>query len=347
MKEFRISLVSHDLEQPLKQLIDQKTKPLGSLGMLEELALRVGLIQQSVTPQLNNPTIVLFAGDHGISEEGVSAYPQAVTRQMVMNILQGGAAISVFCRQNGLALWVVDAGVNGSFSDFPGLINAKIGFGTDNFLYKPAMSIHHTVLAIERGAEIASTMHENGCNVIGFGEMGIGNTSSASMLTSILTNTSLEECVGRGTGLNDRQMERKVTILSTALHVHPTPQTPIEALATFGGFEIAQMTGAILQAAERKMIILVDGFIATTAFLVAYHINSNVLGYGFFSHLSEEAGHATLLRFFRARPMLSLGLKLGEGTGCALAFPLVKNAVAFLTEMASFEGAGVSEKLRE
>src|SRR3972149_9047079 len=246
MREFQIYPVSEVLVEPLKRLIEQKTKPVGSLGDLEELALRVGLIQQSTTPDLKKPTIVLFAGDHGIVKEGVSAYPQAVTYEMVLNILRGGAAINVFCRHNDIALRVVDSGVNRPFIECPGLINAKIAFGTENFLHKPAMSISQAIDAIGKGAEIVSIEGENGCNVIGFGEMGIGNTSSASILTNLLADISLEECVGRGTGLNDEQLQSKLNILSTALFAHPRPRSPLQALATFGGFEIAQMCGAML-----------------------------------------------------------------------------------------------------
>jgi nicotinate-nucleotide--dimethylbenzimidazole phosphoribosyltransferase len=345
MKEFRIVTVSKDLIPALRSKIDHKTKPIGSLGDLEELALRIGLIQNTSNPMLRKPTIIVFAADHGIAREGVSAYPQEVTYQMVSNILKGGAAINVFCRQHGIAIQVVDSGINHEFRECKNLIDAKIGMGTENFLYKPAMNFQQAEDAIAKGAAIVEKIHRDGCNIIGFGEMGIGNTSSASVLMSVLCDIPIAECVGRGTGLDAMQVQRKMNILSKAIENHQRPPTPLDALATFGGFEIAQMCGAMLQAAELQMIVLVDGFIATTAFLVAYKINRCVLDYAIFSHQSEESGHKILLQYFNAQPVLNLNMRLGEGTGCALAYPLLQSAVTFLNEMASFESAGVSQKL--
>ena len=329
------------LTNALQNKIDQKTKPLGSLGQLEALALQIGLCQNSLNPSLNKPCILIFAGDHGIVEAGVSAYPQTVTAQMVANFLSGGAAISVFAKQHDIELLIVDAGVNAEFNSQPKLIKAKIGQGTRNFLTHPAMSAEECTKAIQAGAELVLQQHKNGCNCIGFGEMGIGNSSSAAVLMHRLTGLSLVRCVGRGTGLNDQQLQNKVTVLQRALNKHKDATEPLSVLATFGGFEIAMMVGAYLKAAELGMLILVDGFIAGTALLIGYKLHPQVLDYCVFSHISSEQGHQALLSQFNAKPLLNLELRLGEGSGIALAYPLVQSAVRFLNEMATFAEAGV------
>ena len=329
------------LTNALQNKIDQKTKPLGSLGQLEALALQIGLCQNSLNPSLNKPCILIFAGDHGIVEAGVSAYPQTVTAQMVANFLSGGAAISVFAKQHDIELLIVDAGVNAELNSQPKLIKAKIGKGTRNFLTHPAMSAEECTKAIQAGAELVLQQHKNGCNCIGFGEMGIGNTSSAAVLMHRLTGLSLVRCVGRGTGLNDQQLQNKVTVLQRALNKHKDATEPLSVLATFGGFEIAMMVGAYLKAAELGMLILVDGFIAGTALLIGYKLHPQVLDYCVFSHISSEQGHQALLSQFNAKPLLNLELRLGEGSGIALAYPLVQSAVMFLNEMATFAEAGV------
>ncbi len=339
---FAITPLPSTLRSALQSKIDQKTKPLGSLGQLEALAIQIGLCQNSLSPSLNKSSIVIFAGDHGIVEANVSAYPQAVTAQMVTNFLAGGAAISVFARQNGLDLWVVDAGVNADLMPHPKLINAKIGKGTQNFLTHPAMSEEECAHAIQAGAEQVLLRHQDGCNCIGFGDMGIGNTSSSALLMHRLTGLSLVRCVGRGAGLNNDQLQHKVTILQRALNQHKGATEPLSVLATFGGYEIAMMVGAYLKAAELGMLILVDGFIAGTALLVTYRMYPHVLDYCVFSHISSEQGHQALLHQFNAKPLLNLELRLGEGSGIALAYPLVQSAVRFLNEMATFDEAGVS-----
>ncbi len=338
---FAIPARSSTLNAALQNKIDQKTKPLGSLGQLEALALQIGLCQDSLSPSLNKPCLLIFAGDHGIAEAGVSAYPQTVTAQMVANFLAGGAAISVFAKQHGIELLIVDAGVNAELTSHPKLIAAKIGKGTQNFLTHPAMSAEACAKAIQAGAELVVQQHQNGCNCIGFGEMGIGNSSSAAVLMHRLTGLSLVRCVGRGTGLNDQQLHSKVTVLQRALNKHKDATEPLSVLATFGGFEIAMMVGAYLKAAELGMLILVDGFIAGTALLVGYKLHPEVLDYCVFSHLSNEQGHQALLNQFNAKPLLNLELRLGEGSGIALAYPLVQSAVNFLNEMATFAEAGV------
>ena len=338
---FVICSRSETLGSLLQAKIDQKTKPLGALGQLESLGLQIGLCQNTLTPHLNKPCIIIFAGDHGIVESGVSAYPQTVTAQMVANFLSGGAAISVFARQHKLELLIVDAGVNADLTSHPGLIDAKIGKGTKNFLTQSAMTIDACTEAIQAGAERVLQQHDDGCNCIGFGEMGIGNTSSAAMLMHCLTAMPLAQCVGRGTGLNDDRLYNKVGILQQALKQHKGITEPLDVLATFGGFEIAMMVGAYLKAAESGMLIMVDGFIASTALLVAYKLHPQVLDYCVFSHVSSEQGHQALLDQLNAKALLKLDLRLGEGSGIALAYPLLQSAVIFLNEMATFSEAGV------
>lgn len=338
---FVIPPLSSKLSAALQAKIDQKTKPQGSLGQLEPLAIQIGRCQNSLTPSLDKPCILVFAGDHGIVEAGVSAYPQTVTAQMVANFLAGGAAISVLARQHSIDLWVVDAGVNADLNSHPKLIDAKIDKGTQSFLTGPAMTEQQCTKAIQAGAEQVLRQHENGCNCIGFGEMGIGNTSSAALLMHRLTGLSLVRCVGRGTGLNDAQLQHKVVVLQRALNFHRHITDHLDTLATFGGFEVAMMVGAYLKAAELGMLILVDGFITSTALLIAHKLYPNVLDYCVFSHVSSEQGHQTLLHQFKAKPLLNLELRLGEGSGIALAYPLVQSAVVFLNEMATFDEAGV------
>jgi nicotinate-nucleotide--dimethylbenzimidazole phosphoribosyltransferase len=338
---FVIPPLRSKLSAALQSKIDQKTKPQGSLGQLESLALQIGRCQNSLTPSLNKPCILIFAGDHGIVESGVSAYPQTVTAQMVANFLAGGAAISVLARQHNIDLLVVDAGVNADLGSHPKLIDAKIGKGTQSFLAGPAMTAEQCTKAIQAGAEQVLRQHENGCNCIGFGEMGIGNTSSAALLMHRLTGLSLVRCVGRGTGLNDAQLQHKLVILQRALNLHRGITDHLDILATFGGFEVAMMVGAYLKAAELSMLILADGFIAGTALLAAHKLYPNVLDYCVFSHVSSEQGHQALLHQFNAKPLLNLELRLGEGSGIALAYPLVQSAVMFLNEMATFDEAGV------
>jgi nicotinate-nucleotide--dimethylbenzimidazole phosphoribosyltransferase len=339
------------LRGQLQQLIDNKTKPAGALGRLEEIALQIGLIQGNTRPQLSRPYIVVFAGDHGIAATGlVNPYPQAVTAQMVLNFITGGAAINVFCRQHHLGLTVVDAGVKFDFDTamFRGkLISQKIGAGTRNYLETEAMTTAEVGKAIEAGKQVVTDLYAGGTNCIGFGEMGIGNTSSAALIMSYITGISIEECVGRGTGVNDEQLRVKKETLRKVyqLHLATVSASPdaTTILRCIGGFEIAMMTGAYLKAAELKMVILVDGFITTAAFMLARLINPAITDCCFFSHTSGESGHAAMLDFLGAKPLLNLGMRLGEGTGAAMAYPLLQSAIQFLRDMASFQSAGVSK----
>lgn len=345
MTPFQISSLDDTLKPALQQKVDHKTKPIGALGRLEEIALQIGLIQGTLSPLLKKPTMLVFAGDHGIAESGVSPYPQAVTAQMVLNFLNGGAAINVFARQNNMQLRVIDAGVNHIFESHPSLIDAKIGMGTANFLHAPAMTAAQCEQALTHGAALAKQEIAKGCNVLGFGEMGIANTSSASCLMSILCELPIENCVGRGTGLDDAGLVNKTKILKQAVEHHAlNGKDAMQVLATFGGYEIAMMVGAMLGAAQQKTVLLIDGFIATSALLVAHKLQPNILQYCVFAHCSGEAGHHQLLNYLGASPLLDLGLRLGEGTGAAIALPLLQASVNFLNEMASFESAGVSEK---
>jgi nicotinate-nucleotide--dimethylbenzimidazole phosphoribosyltransferase len=345
MTGFNITPLNSSLEAALTEKINLKTKPLGALGKLEKLALQIGKIQNTLSPALTKPTIVVFAGDHGIAKEGVSPFPQEVTWQMVYNFLQGGAGINVFARQHQIAIKVVDAGVNYTFAPHPDLIDLKVAPGTQSYLHAPAMSVEECNTAITRAASLVEQLHKDGCNVIGFGEMGIGNTSAAALLMSLLCNIPLEQCIGRGTGLDDKGLEKKKAILSEALRTQlPADQSPLEILRTFGGFEVAMICGAMMKAAELKMVVLVDGFITTAALLVAAALHPAILDYCVFAHQSNEQGHQQLLTYLKADPLLQLGMRLGEGTGAAVAYPVVQSAVAFLNEMASFASAGVSNK---
>jgi len=325
----------------LDAAINNKTKPLGSLGMLEQLARQCGLIQQSTKPLLIKPAILVFAGDHGVVEENISAFPQSVTWQMVENFLAGGAAINVFAKQNGIRLQVVDAGVNHDFGHRDGLMNKKLGSGTGNFAKQPAMTMAQCEQAMQHGADLVAAL--NG-NVVGFGEMGIGNTTAAAAIMHKLTAIPLADCVGAGTGLSMSGVLHKQHVIAAAAAHHHSVSSPLEVLATFGGFEIAMMVGSMLEAARLRKVVLIDGFICTSAILVAAKLQPAVLDYCVFTHCSDESGHKAMLAYLNATPLLNLGLRLGEGTGCALAYPLLQSSVNFLCDMATFESAQVSEK---
>jgi nicotinate-nucleotide--dimethylbenzimidazole phosphoribosyltransferase len=310
------------------------------------LALQLALIQQTPTPCLTAPHVLVCAGDHGAAKAGVSAFPQEVTWQMVENFLAGGAAINALTRAAGIELVVADAGVAHDFGVREKLINAKVGAGgTANYLDGPAMSAEQCAQSLANGTAVVDRIAATGCNVLGFGEMGIGNTASASLITHCLTGLPLADVVGRGTGLDAAGVARKLGLLEKALTIYAGPHDDaLAVLARFGGFEIAMLAGAMLAAAQRRMVLLIDGFIVTAALLVAHRLQPDILDYCVFAHCSEEAGHRYQHAFLGAKPLLDLGLRLGEGTGVALAFPLLKAACAFLNEMASFEAAGVADK---
>ncbi|MEW6706591.1 MAG: nicotinate-nucleotide--dimethylbenzimidazole phosphoribosyltransferase [Pseudomonadota bacterium] len=328
-----------ELQQRLQQVLDRKTKPQGSLGRLERLAMQLGLVLRSAEPTLQRPQMLVFAADHGLAARGVSAYPQEVTWQMVENMLAGGAAVSVLTRQMGIELTLVDAGVARELKARPGLLLRKIGFGTADASRAPAMSPAQCAAAIAAGRAV---LRERPGNVVLLGEMGIANTSSAALLMARLGGLPIEDCAGRGTGLDDAGLTHKVGVLRQALARHAHAAAPLDALAALGGFEIAMMAGALLQAAHERRVIVVDGFIVCAALLVAARLAPAVLDYCVFAHRGAEAGHARLLQLLGGEPLLELGLRLGEGSGAALAWPLVDAAARVLREMASFESAHVS-----
>lgn len=336
------------LTQTLQYKLNNKTKPLGSLGRLESLALQLGEILNSESPVLDRPQIVVFAGDHGLTARAISAYPSDVTWQMVENFLAGGAAVSVLARQHGISLTVVDCGVNHDFlAGLPegqqraGLLVRKVANGTADASMQPAMTTAQCQQAMDNGQDLVKNLPGN---ALLLGEMGIGNTSSAALLLARLTGLNIEVCTGAGTGLDASAVQRKTAVLREVLALHPGANAPLDALAALGGFEIATMVGAVLQAAHERRVIVVDGFIASSAVMVAHALQPLVLQRCVFAHRSGERGHEFMLQHLGVQTLLDLGLRLGEGSGAALAWPLLQSACAILLDMASFETAGVSEK---
>jgi nicotinate-nucleotide--dimethylbenzimidazole phosphoribosyltransferase len=330
--------------------LDAKTKPLGALGELERLAARIARIQQRIAPSIAHAEALVFAADHGVAAEGVSAFPQAVTAQMVANFLGGGAAICVLARAHGARLRVVDAGVAADLAPHPALITRSLGRGTANFVHAPAMTAAQCTAALNEGVTLGMTLPEHGVpdfdvpnsGVLVLGEMGIANTTSAAALMHGLTGTPIADCVGRGTGVDDAGIARKCAAINAAVARHGSSGTPLQLLARYGGFEIAMMAGAMLGAASMRQVILIDGFIATAAIAVAARITPAALDYCVFGHVSAEAPHRHWLKLLDARPLLDLGMRLGEGSGAMLALPLLRAACAILGEMATFQSAGVS-----
>lgn len=349
---FQISPVSKTQDPLIQQKIDLKTKPPGALGQLESLALQIARVQatdlqqtdqpQNTVLKIVHPTMLVFAGDHGIAAEGVSIAPSEVTRQMVQNFAHGGAAINVFCRQVGFTLEVIDCGILTPVEGVEGIIDQRLGAGTGAIHLEPAMALEIVDKGFAMARDLIERHHQAGCNLVAFGEMGIGNTSAAAAIMAAIMQLDVIDCVGRGTGINSETLERKLMLIELALLLHQSALTgPKSVLACLGGFEIVQMTGAMLAAAERKMLVVVDGFIATAAALVAVQIAPNVRDYLIFAHQSDEQGHQRMLEFLQAKPLLSLGLRLGEGTGAALALPLIQASVNFYNQMASFSDAGI------
>jgi nicotinate-nucleotide--dimethylbenzimidazole phosphoribosyltransferase len=328
-----------DFAAQVQAAIDAKTKPVGALGRIEALAAQIARAQGSLAPRMERCTLVIFAADHGIATEGVSAYPQAVTREMLGNFLAGGAAANVFAATLGVEVRVVDAGVAGVPLQHPGLIARRIGAGTANLLHGPAMTAEACARALAAGAEIA---RDAAGEAFAAGEMGIANTAAAAVLAHRLTGLALERLVGRGTGLDDAGLAHKRAVLAAAAARVPGPLDPRAALAEFGGFEIAMMAGAMIAAAQAGRIVLVDGFIATAAATAALALAPGIRPALVFCHRSAEAGHGALLDWLGARPILDLEMRLGEGTGALLAWPLLRAAAAMLRDMASFADAGVS-----
>ncbi len=343
MKNFHILPLNDDLRPALQNKIDNLTKPKGSLGLLEEFALKVGLIQNSLSPQLRKPHNILFAADHGIIEEGVSVSPKEVTWQQLGHFSKGGAGINFLCRQHGFELVLVDAGVDYDIPAGHGIIDKKIRKSTSNFLYGPAMTVEEFNLCLERGADVVSEVALKGCNVISFGEMGSGNTSAASIWMHLLTGVPLPRCIGAGAGLDTPGIRHKLNVLSKALANYDGSGALEEKLAWFGGFELAMAVGAMLKAAELGMVIIVDGFLMTACMLAASVLYPEVGQYAVYGHQGDESGHKLMLEYLKAKPLLRLGLRLGEGSGAVCAYPILESAVRMINEMDSFEAVKVTK----
>jgi nicotinate-nucleotide--dimethylbenzimidazole phosphoribosyltransferase len=339
---FDIPYLDKSKTPALERRIQLKTKPAGALGKLETLALQLALIQGMNKLELKKPVLLIFAGDHGINSHGVSIAPSAVTQQMVANFLAGGAAANCFCRSNGIELFVVDAGMLLPLPESEALIQQSLGRGTHDFSQSAAMTMAQVEAGLALGRHIARQHILAGCDLLLLGEMGIANTSSAAALLAAATDLPVETCVGRGTGISDTQFKLKLALIKQALQ-RPYQKDPLALLAEFGGFEIVQLCGAILAGAALQKPVLIDGFIVSVAALLACQIAPACLDYLIFAHQSAEAGHQAVLKALNATALLDLGLRLGEGTGAALAVPLLKAAVSFYNDMASFADAGVTQ----
>jgi nicotinate-nucleotide--dimethylbenzimidazole phosphoribosyltransferase len=333
------------MEKTQKQL-DSLTKPLGSLGRLEELAKNIAGMTGKTNPTLKNKVIFTFAGDHGVTDEGISAYPKAVTVQMVYNFVNGGAGINVLARHAGARVVVADLGVAEDLKVSAGLIIKKTGYGTKNMAKGAAMSRDEAVKAIGAGIDIFDAEFKNGIDIACLGEMGIGNTTSSSAIAAVFTGKSIAAITGKGAGIDDKALLRKIDVIETALKVNcPDKNDPIDVLSKVGGFEIAGLAGVILAAASKRVPIVIDGFISAAAALIAYSIQPKAKDYMIAGHSSVEKGHRIILGELGLEPILDLNLRLGEGTGAALALPIIEAAVKILSEMATFESAKVSEKI--
>ncbi|GFO67282.1 nicotinate-nucleotide--dimethylbenzimidazole phosphoribosyltransferase [Geomonas limicola] len=339
-----ISPVDETLLAQAQAKLDNKTKPLGSLGTLEEVARRFAAITGNLSPQVGKKVIFTFAGDHGIVEEGVSAFPKEVTPQMVLNFLRGGAGVNVLARHSGAEVRVVDVGVDYDFDPAPGLIIKKIAKGTRNFAKGSAMTREEAVAALEVGIELAAKAKAEGVTMVGTGEMGIGNTSPSSAIIAALSRCSVREVTHRGTGINDSALEHKIKVIEAGLELNrPDPNDPLDVLTKVGGLEIAGIAGLVLGAAANRLPVVVDGFISTAGALIACEMHPCVREYLFAAHTSVEIGHQMMLERIGATPLLDLKFRLGEGTGAALAMGLIDAGLKILNEMATFAEAGVSE----
>ncbi len=343
MKTFHIEKPDENLRPSIIDKINNLTKPKGSLGRLEEIALQIALIQQTLTPALHKPQNIIFAADHGIVDEGVSLSPKEVTWQQLSNFLHGGAGVNFLCRQHGFELKIVDAGVDYDLPYEKGIIDMKVRRGTRNYLYEAAMTQEEMKLCIERGAEVVRRCHEEGSNVLSFGEMGIGNTSSSSLWMTYFTGIPLEQCVGAGSGLNQQGIRHKYEVLKRSMENYNGDGSATDIIRHFGGLEMVMAVGAMLQAAELKMLILVDGFIMTNCMLAAMQLCPSVKDYAIFGHCGDESGHKLILEYMQAKSLINLGLRLGEGTGAICAYPLVDSAVRMINEMDNFAHASITK----
>ncbi|MFK7995452.1 MAG: nicotinate-nucleotide--dimethylbenzimidazole phosphoribosyltransferase [Granulosicoccus sp.] len=334
---------SEAVRQAAQEAIDNKTKPPGSLGLIEQLAVQVASIQQTLKPCVDPARIIVFAADHGVTVEGVSAFPAEVTQQMMANFASGGAAVRVLCKSAGAQFEAVDVGVDGDLSGLAGVVHAKVATGTSNLAKEAAMTHEQLDAALQVGREAIVRAVKDGIRCVGLGEMGIGNTTSAAVLTGLLCDAESATVTGRGTGLDNEQLSAKQEIVANAMNrLASINNDPMECLREAGGLEIAAIVGAMLEAPAHRMTVIVDGFIVTSAALVACRLKPSAREMFVFAHQSAEAGHGVALTELRAEPLLNLGLRLGEGSATALALPLIRSAVAVLNDMASFSDAGVS-----
>ncbi len=329
----------------LQGKIDNLNKPKGSLGRLEDLALQIGLIQGTLSPTLNHPVHLLFGADHGIEREGVSVSPREVTWQQMVNFTKGGGGVNMFCRQHGFELKIIDMGVDHNLESYPTIIHRKVRtHGTGNFLHEPAMTTSEMQLCLETGKSLVEECHQAGCNILSIGEMGIGNTSPSSIWMHLLTGIPMTSCVGAGAGLNDVGIRHKMEILNQSLlRTKDTIHTPESIMREYGGFEMVAAVGAMIRAAELKIIVLVDGFIMTAAMLMSSHLYPPVIKNAIFCHVGSEIGHQLMLKSMNAKPLLNLGLRLGEGTGALCAFPIIDSAVRMINEMNNFDNAKITK----
>ena len=347
MKTFNIQPTDKSLQKAIQEKIDNLNKPKGSLGRLEELAMQVCLIQQTLEPSLAQPCHLLLGGDHGIEREGVSVSPREVTWQQMINFTHGGGGVNMFCRQHGFKLRIVDVGVDYDLSKVEGIIDRKIARGTKNFLYEPAMSETEFDQAIQIGYDLVDDCISEGCRILSIGEMGIANTSPSSIWMHLFGNIPLEECIGAGAGLDSPGIRHKYEVLNLALSRHQSYLSPITShllpLRIFGGFEMITAIGAMLRAAERHLIILIDGFIMTACAMAAIRLYPASKDYMIFTHCGDESGHKKMLDAIHAKPLLHLGLRLGEGTGALCAFPIIDSAVRMVNEMNNFDNAKITK----
>ena len=346
MKHFDIHPINKSLTAAIQEKIDNLNKPKGALGRLEEIAMQVCLIQESLTPSLAHPCHLLFGGDHGIEREDVSVSPREVTWQQMKNFTQGGGGVNMFCRQHGFKLRIVDVGVDYDLSTVDGIIDRKIARGTKNFLYEPAMSVTEFEQAIAVGSELVDDCIAEGCEVLCIGEMGIANTSPSSIWMSLLGDIPLADCIGAGAGLDSPGIQHKYEVLSKAInhYIATEPQpTPITPLRYFGGFEMIAAIGAMLRAAEQHLVVLIDGFIMTACAAATIQLYPASKDYMIFTHCGDESGHKRMLDMLGAKPLLHLGLRLGEGTGALCSFPIIDSAVRMINEMNNFDNAQITK----
>ncbi len=343
MITFEIEEVEERLRPQIQAKIDNLNKPKGALGQLEELAMQICLIQQTLSPKLTHPCHLLLGGDHGIEREGVSVSPRCVTWQQMLNFTRGGGGVNMFCRQHGFKLRIVDVGVDYDLAGVEGIIDRKIAHGTKNFLYEPAMSDEEYEQALATGAALVDDCQSEGCNVVCIGEMGIGNTSPSSIWMHLFCHIPLEECIGAGAGLDTPGIRHKYEVLSKAVANYQANTHHRSPISYFGGFEMVTAIGAMLRAAELKMVVMVDGFIMTACALAATQLYPASRDYMVFGHCGDESGHRRMLDFMGAKPLLSLGLRLGEGTGALCAYPIMESAVRMMNEMNNFDNAHITK----